>query len=422
MNADFFAALETLEKEKGIDKEVLYEAIEAALHSAYKRNFNASAANARIEINRESGDIKVLGSFQVVEKVSNPQLEIELESARKYHPDIELGETLEVEVTPKEFGRIAAQTAKQVVIQRIREAEREIIYENYVDREQDVVTGLIQRHENKNVIIDLGRAEATLPWSEQIPGEKYESGKRIKLYIYEVKKTTKGPQIMVSRTHSGLLKRLFELEVPEIYEGLIEIRGVSREPGFRSKIAVWSGNPDIDPVGACVGPKGARVQTVSTELRGEKIDVIRWSEDPEELISNALSPARISMVKADQDKKETRVVVPDSQLSLAIGKEGQNARLAARLTGWKIDIISESKLEERDDTTELSPEDLSPEEVEASFGEGNQEPTPEFGKETKSKLDSTEEEPEEASTDLSEEGEATAGTDSKEEIDIDSAP
>jgi len=369
LNIDFFSALDKIEEDKGIDKEVLYEAIEAALLSAYKRNFNASASNARIEIDRASGDIKVYGSFQVVESVSNPHADLELEKAREINPEIEVGETLEIEVTPKEFGRIAAQTAKQVIIQRIREAEREIIYENYVDREQDIVTGPVQRYEQKNVIIDLGRAEAILPPTEQIPSEKYEQGKRIKVYIYEVKKTTKGPQIMVSRTHSGLLKRLFELEVPEIYQGLIEVKGVSRETGYRSKIAVWSSNPDIDPVGACVGPKGARVQTVSTELKGEKIDIIRWSEEPEEFISNALSPAKITLVKVDYENKKARVLVPDDQLSLAIGREGQNARLAARVTGWKIDIISESRLEEMEKTEETAVEEIDAEAVEASFGE-----------------------------------------------------
>jgi len=379
LNIDFFSALEAIEKEKGINQEVLYDAIEAALLSAYKRNFKSSASNARIEINRDSGDIKVLGSFQVLENVSNPQTEINLEKAQEIDPQIEIGETLEVEVTPKDFGRIAAQTAKQVIIQRIREAEREIIYENYVDREQDIVTGPVQRHEQKNVIIDLGKAEAILPPAEQIPSERYEQGKRLKVYIYEVKKTTKGPQIMVSRTHSGLLKRLFELEVPEIYEGIIEVKGVSRDPGFRSKIAVWSSNPDIDPVGACVGPRGARVQAVSTELKGEKIDVIRWSDDPKEFISNALSPAKISLVNLEEEEKKVQVVVPDDQLSLAIGKEGQNARLAARITGWKIDIISEAKLEESDHSKDMLAEGISKDAVEASFGEGKDNELPDEG-------------------------------------------
>lgn len=354
MNTDFFTAIEAIEKEKGIDKEVLYEAIEAALLSAYKRNYNATATNARIEINRDSGDIKVFGNFKVVEEVSNPKMEVSVEDARQVEPNAAVDQEVEMEITPREFGRIAAQTAKQVVIQRIREAEREVIYESFVDKEQDIVTGIVQRFEQKNVIIDLGKTEAILPTSEQIPQEKYEQSRRIKVYVYEVKKTTKGPQVMVSRTHSGLLKRLFELEVPEIYEGLIEIKGVAREPGYRSKLAVYSSDENIDPVGACVGPRGARVQTISNELKGEKIDVIKWHNEPEVFISNALSPAKITSVKTDSEQKKASVIVPDDQLSLAIGKEGQNARLAARISGWKIDIISESKLEELEEKGEVS--------------------------------------------------------------------
>ncbi len=365
MNTDFFTAIEAIEKEKGIDKEVLFEAIEAALLSAYKRNFNASAANARIDISRDTGDIKVYGSFNVVEEVSNPKMEIQLDKAREVEPEIEVGEELEMEVTPKEFGRIAAQTAKQVVIQRIREAEREIIYEDFMDKEHDVVTGVIQRFEQKNVIIDLGKTEAVLPPSEQIPYERYEQGRRIKAYIYEVKKTTKGPQVMLSRTHSGLLKRLFELEVPEIYEGIIEVKSLAREPGYRSKIAVWTAKEDIDPVGACVGPRGSRVQTISNELKGEKIDVIKWNDAPEVFISSALSPAKISYVKVDQEEKKASVVVPDDQLSLAIGKEGQNARLAARISGWKIDIISESRLEKMEAEEEKPLQEGEPAEEES---------------------------------------------------------
>jgi len=365
VNTDFFTAIEAIEKEKGIDKEVLFEAIEAALLSAYKRNFNASAANARIDISRDTGDIKVYGSFNVVEEVSNPKMEIQLDKAREVEPEIEVGEELEMEVTPKEFGRIAAQTAKQVVIQRIREAEREIIYEDFMDKEHDVVTGVIQRFEQKNVIIDLGKTEAVLPPSEQIPYERYEQGRRIKAYIYEVKKTTKGPQVMLSRTHSGLLKRLFELEVPEIYEGIIEVKSLAREPGYRSKIAVWTAKEDIDPVGACVGPRGSRVQTISNELKGEKIDVIKWNDAPEVFISSALSPAKISYVKVDQEEKKASVVVPDDQLSLAIGKEGQNARLAARISGWKIDIISESRLEKMEAEEEKPLQEGEPAEEES---------------------------------------------------------
>jgi N utilization substance protein A len=254
-----------------------------------------------------------------------------------------LEDIIELEVTPKDFGRIAAQTAKQVVVQRIREAERGIIYEEFSNREGDIVTGIIQRTEQKNVFIDLGKAEAILAPSEQIAGESYRQWDRIKTYITEVRKTTKGPQILVSRTHPGLLKRLFELEVPEIHDGVVEIKSVSREPGLRSKIAVYSRDENVDPVGACVGHKGMRVQTIVNELRGEKIDIVKWSPDPAKYIANALSPAKVVEVDINEIEKVSKVVVPDYQLSLAIGKEGQNARLAAKLTGWKIDIKSESQ-------------------------------------------------------------------------------
>ena len=258
-------------------------------------------------------------------------------------PNIKIGETIEEEVTPKDFGRIAAQTAKQVVVQRIREAERGIIYDEFSNRESDILTGIVQRIEQKNVFIDLGKAEAILAPTEQIPFEQYKHGDRVKSYIIEVKKTTKGPQILVSRTHPGLLKRLFELEVPEIQDGIVEIKSVAREPGMRSKIAVYSRDEDIDPVGACVGHKGMRVQTIVDELKGEKIDIVKWSPDPVKYIANSLSPAKVVSVEVNEIEKISKVIVPDFQLSLAIGKEGQNARLAAKLTGWKIDIKSESQ-------------------------------------------------------------------------------
>lgn len=342
MNHDFMAALEAIEKEKGINKDILFEAIEAALISAYRRNFNSSH-NVRVNIERETGKIKVFSCLDVVENVSKPQQEILLEEARKKNPLLKIGEVLELEVTPKNFGRIAAQTAKQVVIQRIREAERELIYEEYVDREEDIVTGIFQRFEQKNALINLGKTEAILPPSEQIPGEVFRQGDRIKVFILEVKKTTKGPQIFVSRTHPSFLKRLFELEVPEIYNGVVEIKAVAREPGYRSKIAVHSRNKDVDPIGACVGPRGSRVQAIVMELKGEKIDIIDWSEDPEVFVASSLSPAKVIKVIIGEEKKPATVVVPDYQLSLAIGKEGQNARLAAKLSGWKIDIVNESK-------------------------------------------------------------------------------
>jgi transcription termination/antitermination protein NusA len=346
MNKDLFAAIESLEKEKGISKEVLFEALEVALISAYKRNFQSAPA-VRVDIDRDTGEIAVFSQLKVVEEVAFEQQEVNLYEARVYEPRCQIGDVVEMEVTPKEFGRIAAQTAKQVVIQRIREAERELIYESFVDRKEEIITGLVRRFEQRNVIIDLGRTEAVLPVDEQIPYERYRQGERVKTYIVDVKKTTKGPQIIVSRTHTGFLKRLFEMEVPEIYEGIVEIKAIAREAGHRSKLAVISNNTDIDPVGACVGPKGSRVQAISNELKGEKIDIVKWSEESEEYIANALSPAKVSSVILDSENKTATVVVPDSQLSLAIGKEGQNARLAAKITGWKIDISSETQYTEK---------------------------------------------------------------------------
>lgn len=341
MNVDFMEALREIEREKGIPLEKLVEAIEAALISAYRKNFG-SAQNVRVEIDRSTGEIKVLAQKTVVENVKDPREEISLEEARRLNPRYELGD--KVEVTPRNFGRIAAQTAKQVVVQRIREAERNIIYDEFSGREQDIVTGVVRRTEMKTVFIDLGRTEAILAPSEQVSTEVYRQGDRIKTYILEVRKTTKGPQILVSRTHPGLVRRLFELEVPEIHDGIVEIKAVAREPGLRSKIAVYSHDQNVDPIGACVGPRGMRVQTVVNELRGEKIDIIRWSPDQAEFVASALSPAKVISVDLDEENRAARVVVPDYQLSLAIGREGQNARLAARLTGWKIDIKSESQV------------------------------------------------------------------------------
>lgn len=344
MNTDFMDALEQLEKEKGIGKDILIEAIEAALISGYKRNFN-SAQNVRVDVNRTTGLVKVFARKNVVEDVIDPRTEISLEAASQINPNYRLDDVVEIEVTPKDFGRIAAQTAKQVVTQRIREAERGLIYDAYVDREEDIVNGIVQRVDARYYYIDLGKVEAFLPVNEVMPTEKFKNGDRVKTYVTKVEKTTKGPQILVSRTHPGLLKRLFELEVPEIFDGVVEIKSVAREAGYRSKIAVHSRNEDVDPVGACVGPKGMRVQTVVNELKGEKIDIVRWSEDPEVYIANALSPSKVVSVDINETEKVARVIVPDYQLSLAIGKEGQNARLAAKLTGWKIDIKSESQAE-----------------------------------------------------------------------------
>ena len=338
----FLEALKELAREKGVEEEVLFDAIEAALISAYKRNFG-SAQNVRVVLDRTTGAYHVYAIKTVVETVEDDVQEISFAQARTIRPDYEVDDVLEIEVTPANFGRIAAQTAKQVVVQRVREAERGIIYEEFMSREGDIITGLVSRVENRNVFIDLGKTEAVLTPTEQIAGETYEHGDRIKAYIVEVKKTSKGPQIVVSRTHPGLLKRLFELEVPEIQEGIVEIKSVAREPGMRSKIAVYSKDDDVDPVGSCVGHKGMRVQAVVDELGSEKIDIVKWNEDSAKFIANALSPAKVVSVAVNEDEKVSRVVVPDYQLSLAIGKEGQNARLAAKLTGWKIDIKSESQ-------------------------------------------------------------------------------
>lgn len=340
---EFMEAFREIGQEKGIDTEVLFDAIEAALVSAYKRN--SSEQNVRVALDRVTGAYHVYAIKDIVEEPENEVTEMSLAEARKINPDYEVGDTIEIEVTPADFGRVAAQNAKQVVVQRIREAERGIIYDEFSNRESDIITGVVQRIEGKTVFIDLGRTEAVLSPNEQIPGEEYQHGERIKAFIVEVKKTSKGPQIVVSRTHPGLLKRLFELEVPEIQDGIVEIKSVAREPGMRSKIAVYSSDEAVDPVGSCVGHKGLRVQAIVDELRNEKIDIVKWNEDPAKYIANALSPAKVISVSANEEEKISRVVVPDTQLSLAIGKEGQNARLAAKLTGWKIDIKSESQAE-----------------------------------------------------------------------------
>ncbi|MFS8524195.1 MAG: transcription termination factor NusA [Limnochordales bacterium] len=345
MNLELVGALNELERERGISKEILLEAIEAAIVSAYKRHYG-SAENVRVMLDDRTGRMRVYAMKTVVDEVEDDATEISLEDARQINPAYQVGDVAEIEITPKDFGRIAAGTAKQVVIQRIRDAERNLIYEEYASREGDIVTGIVQRMSNRNAIIDLGRIESVLVPSEQMPGETYSPGARIKVYITEVKQLPKGPQVYISRTHPGLLKRLFELEVPEIHDGIVEIKAVAREAGNRSKIAVYSRDPNVDPVGACVGPRGTRVQAVVQELRGEKIDIVEWSPDPERFVANALSPAKVVQVYLNHDEKSARAVVPDHQLSLAIGKEGQNARLAARLCGWKIDIKSESQMAE----------------------------------------------------------------------------
>jgi len=345
MSSDLLDALNALEEQKGISRDVLIEAIEAALVTAYKRNFN-QAQNVRVDLNLDKGSIRVFSRKDVVEEVEDDRLQISLEDAKVINPAYQLEDIVEQEVTPRNFGRIAAQTAKQVVTQRVREAERGLIYEQYVDREDDIVTGVVERLDARNIYVGLGKVEAALPINEQIQGETYHPHDRIKVYITKVERTTRGPQVIVSRTHPGLLRRLFEMEVPEIYEGIVEIKSIAREAGDRSKISVFAHNEEVDPVGSCVGAKGARVQTIVNELNGEKIDIVEWSEDPVVFVANALSPSKVLDVQVNEEEKSTTVVVPDYQLSLAIGKRGQNARLAAKLTGWKIDIKSETDARE----------------------------------------------------------------------------
>jgi N utilization substance protein A len=342
---EFVEAIDQLAEEKGIEKELLLEAVEAALVSAYKKNFS-SLQNVRVDLNRDTGEIKVFSQKEVVESVDNPLEQISLRDALKISPIYTYGDMAEVEVTPKDFGRIAAQAAKQVVIQKIREAERDKIYKEFSDRESEIVTGIVQNVEQDNVYVDIGKTEAILPPSEQLASDVYEPQARMKFFVLEVKNSPRGPQVFVSRTHPSLIKRLFEAEVPEIFDGTVEIKAVSREAGQRSKLAVWSDNPDVDPVGACVGPRGMRVQAIVNELKGEKIDIVRWSPEIEVFVANALSPAQVTEVIADHEARIASVIVPDNQLSLAIGKEGQNARLAAKLTSWKIDIKSESQYED----------------------------------------------------------------------------
>lgn len=346
MNKEFFEALEELSVEKGINKEYLLDAIESALVTAYKKNFN-SQENVKIVIDEEKASIKVYSLKEVVEEVFDPAIEISVEAAQKYKRRAELGDIVEVEITPKDFGRISAQTAKQVIIQKIREAEREIVFSEYADRQGEIVSGLVQRVDKNIMIVDLGKIEGIMTANEQVEGEEYKVNDKIKAYVLEVQKNSKGvPQMLISRTHPGFVKRLFELEIPEIYEGLIEIKNIVREAGSRTKIAVYSKDMNIDPVGSCVGPRGIRIQNILNELKNEKIDVVEWSEDPVQYIASALSPATVLAVDINQDEMTSKVVVPDNQLSLAIGKDGQNARLSAKLTGWKIDIKSESQIKE----------------------------------------------------------------------------
>ena len=344
MNKEMFEALEELSAEKGINKDYILDAIETALITAYKRNFNSSE-NVKIVIDEEHYTINVYSLKEVVEEVFDPAIEIDLASARNIDPKAVMGDIVEVEITPKDFGRISAQTAKQVIVQKLREAEREIVYTEYSDRQGEIVTGLIQKVDKNLVIVDLGRLEGIMTMNEQVPGEEYNVNDRIKAYVLDVTKNAKGvPQMLISRTHPGFVRRLLELEIPEIYEGLIEIKNIVREAGSRTKIAVYSKDPNIDPVGSCVGPRGTRISNILHELKEEKVDVVEWSEDPVQFIASALSPATVLAVDIDEENMTSKVVVPDNQLSLAIGKDGQNARLSAKLTGWKIDIKSETQI------------------------------------------------------------------------------
>ena len=339
---ELIEALNQIEKEKGISKDILLEAMENSLVAACKNEYG-KADNIRVNIDRETGDVVVYAEKEVVEEVEDDVLQISLANARLRDIRCELGDIVHIEVTPRNFGRIAAQKAKQVVVQKIREEERKSLYHQYYDKERDIVTGIVQRYSGRNISINLGKVDTVLTEAEQVKGEYFQPTERIKLYVVEVKDTTKGPKITVSRTHPELVKRLFEYEVAEVRDGTVEICSISREAGSRTKIAVRSNHPDVDPVGACVGVNGSRVGAVVDELRGEKIDIVNWNEDPAVFIENALSPAKVVSVYADEEEKTASVIVPDYQLSLAIGKEGQNARLAARLTGYKIDIKSESQ-------------------------------------------------------------------------------
>jgi N utilization substance protein A len=343
MNGDFIEALRAIEKEKEIPLEILIETVESALVTAYKKNF-ATTGDVHVRVQSSKTGFKVFCEKLVVDQMTNSHVEILLDEARRVDPDMAVGDFIEVEVTPEDFGRIAAQTAKQVVMQRIREAERDHIFDEYNEKAGEVVTGIVQRREQRNVFINIGKIEALLPASEQVPTEPYKFNDRIKVYILEVRKTPKGPQVIVSRTHPSLIRRLFELEVPEIHDGIVTLKSVAREAGSRSKIAVSSSDEKVDPVGACVGHRGSRVQAVVTELYDEKIDIIRWNEDASRFIAESLSPAKVVTVTVSEDAKSAFVIVPDNQLSLAIGKAGQNVRLAARLTGWRIDIRSEAQI------------------------------------------------------------------------------
>ena len=356
--AEFFAAINLIEKEKGIPKAYMLEKITQALVTAYKRDHEGIGDNVTVEADEEKGAVRMFIKKDVVEEVDNPFTEMSLEAAREKLPQAQLGDVIRQEIKTRDFGRIAAQTARQVIIQGMREAERGMIYDEFSSKEHEILTGLVTRVDPRSGAASLRigsgneATEAFLAPSEQVKGESYVEGMRLRVYVVEVRRSTKGPQVLVSRTHPGLVKRLFELEVPEIYDGTVEVKSIAREAGSRTKLAVWSADPDVDPIGACVGPRGQRVNNIVEELKGEKVDIIKWSEDPAQYIAAALSPADVLGVTIHEDGKSCRVVVPDDQLSLAIGKEGQNARLAAKLTGWKIDIKPASAPEEEEPEAE----------------------------------------------------------------------
>ncbi len=383
MNRELIAVVEQIGREKGIDKETLFEALESALLSASRKTLGA-ADNIRMHLDRTTGQLRVYGRKKVVSEVTDAKLEISLAEAKALNPAAELDDELEQELPPQEFGRIAAQTAKQVILQRVRDAERERIYADFTGKEGQVIRGLVHRIEKRNVIVEVGKAEAVLPEREQIPGERYNAGDRIRSYVVEVRRTAKGPQITLSRTHPGYLVRLFESEIPEIQEGIVVVKAAAREGGERAKVAVASTKRDVDPIGACVGLRGTRIQVISRELRGEKIDIIEWSHDPSTFVARALSPAKVSSVTITEatepeGQPSALVIVPDNQLSLAIGKKGQNARLAAKLTGMRIDIKSESEVEtERGEAAEgraaLGALGLDAEQVEALVAAGIESP------------------------------------------------
>ena len=353
MNKDLIYVIEQIGREKGISKEVLFEALESALLSASKKTMGA-ADNVRMEIDRRTGALRVFARKKVVTAVTDPKLEIGLAEGRKLNGEAQLDDELEIELAPQEFGRIAAQTAKQVILQRVRDAERDAVYAEFIDREGKIVRGTVHRIEKRNVVVELGKAEAVITEREQLPGDRFNPGDRLRAYMLEVKKTAKGPQILLSRTHPGFLVRLFETEIPEIAEGIVLVKAAAREPGERAKVAVSSTKRDVDPIGACVGLRGTRIQVISRELRGEKIDIVEWSPDSAVFVARALSPAKVSSVTvldlepgaAEDELRTVLVIVPDNQLSLAIGKKGQNARLAAKLTGFRVDIKSEGEVEE----------------------------------------------------------------------------